>query len=236
MSGYMTRFSSARKEAEHFGWPRVLWARLLHALDTHLGLTVCVVTQRPLQEVEPAPLPPNTEVRICTEDEALAIANDPDMLLTPEFVRDAYARGDCCIATWIDGRVIAFSWKCFSRQPYRHGVWIEFSPGHVYSYHAYTHRAFRGRHLRDAQSRRFDREWLRRGNRYTVGYIDLWNLPSRQLARRRETPVVGLAGFWLVRGRAWCFRTRGVQKTCGFRFYQPGADTSGGPISRPSQA
>lgn len=179
---------------------------------------LCYVFIRPLAaEPVDSPLEPPLSERIATpEDIEAAIIDMPDQL-NPEFIRLALERGDHCSAVFDGAQMVSFAWRAHSKAPHGDGLWVAFDKPFRYGYHAYTRPEYRGRHLRNL---RFS-DWLsyEQGYRYAIGFIETHNYASLRLFERFDNKIVGLAGYVVVFGKPFPFRSAGTRRHT-FRFYR----------------
>jgi hypothetical protein len=115
-------------------------------------LLVCLAWENaqaaPYQEIY---LEPSRARRLSWEQLEVA-ANDPELDLRLDFVRDALAHGDACYGVLDENRVVSYCW--FSNRPTEvlPGFTTRFPAGYYYSYKAFTRPSHRGRGLlRDCQ-------------------------------------------------------------------------------------
>jgi len=170
-------------------------------------------------EFEPTP----AEVRIASDEELRTAAQEMPNQLTPQFVDAAIARGDACLAAFLDGKMVAFSWRSYSVAPHVEGIWVRFKAPYRYGYKSFTLPQYRGKHLLDL--RRGDPYCRERGADRSIGFIASHNLESLQRSKRITNEFIGYAGYVRLFGRYWFFRTPAV-KRAGFEF--TGSESSWG--------
>lgn len=56
--------------------------------------------------------------------EALALAGDPRLELSEQWIRDAYARDCVCLGALARGEPVGYTWLAFGDTPYEDGIWI----------------------------------------------------------------------------------------------------------------
>ncbi len=86
------------------------------------------------------------EIRIAKEDDMYQILDFPDRLDKIERLNARLKRGDICMAAWLKGKIIAFSWanlQCFEF----HSDKYRLLEDEAYLYDAYTTSEYRGRKL-----------------------------------------------------------------------------------------
>lgn len=202
-----------RDDARRFGWPKVLYRAVMGKCEGFLQLYR--ISSRALA-VDATFEPTVADVRIATEQELRVAVREMPKQLTTDFVDGAMARGDACLAAFLDGRMVAFSWRSYSLAPHTHGIWVRFNPSYRYGYKSFTLPEYRGRHLLDL--RRGDPYCRSRGAQRTIGFIASHNLESLQRSARISNVFIGYAGYLRLFGRFWFFRTRRVRQA-GFEFF-----------------
>src|SRR5690348_12635133 len=102
---FFGKFESLRADVERWGWMRSALIRVVSVLRRCAGLYIYRINVRPLAARSSPPcLPSGITVRVVLADELLKAADDPDLDLSPDFVRDALARGDMAFGAFEDGR------------------------------------------------------------------------------------------------------------------------------------
>jgi len=212
-----------KDDIKSYGLARSLAARVARRLQRHLGLHLWLVHTRPLQaEFE---LPAEHAVRFTfkrlTLNDALAASTDEANGMTPEFVRDAFARGDVCVGTFEQGKLVASGWRTTSRAPVTKALWLSLHGERMrYGYKALVMPPYRGMRLGTSNARHSDHYFVSKGITTAIAYVDLHNLPSMKSALRDPQRVrLGYAGFLNVGSRYWTFRTAEVRKYLSFEVH-----------------
>jgi len=136
--------------------------------------------------------------------------------------RDAFARGDMCIATLYanekEERKEVVGCSLYTQRPtrVRPGLEFRFRDAYVYSYGSRTATSHRGKKLEsirwhaayDANLERFGRNVPR------VFYIDVMNLESLSANNTAEVSngLIGYSGYIGIAGRWFCFRSTGCAR------------------------
>ncbi len=153
------------------------------------------------------------EFRALTLQELLIAAQNPELGLSPEFVRFAFSRGDICTGCLHENALVAYSWKTLSRAPIARRLWIciDQQP-QFYGYKAFVLPKFRGRRLSTSVARASDAVLARAGAKWGVSYTAVSNLESREVNfRNADRTPRGYAGYWEIGRYYLSFRTSGVK-------------------------
>ncbi len=207
-----------RDEIERWGWPRYLYSRLMIGLNRLVGLDVVWVTRRDLAQSRPAP--PSIEVRLAAAEDLAPYIADPSYKLEKKYVNDAFARGDTCVATYLDGRLAAYGWVIYKAAPYDGEIWVDFHPGHRFTTSSFTHPDYRGRHIRGSFGA-LDALDRQHAVTHTLATIHTHNFASLRADARGGAKIVGCAGYVNTSKLFVGFRSPGAKK-CGFRFRHAG--------------
>lgn len=156
--------------------------------------------------------------RLSLED-ALAAAQNPDLDMTTEFVRDAFARGDICVGAYDGNKLVAYTWRTLNCGPITDTLWLELlDRSHRYGYKGLVLSDYRGTRLNMSVARFWDRHFVAMGIQWTVTYVDLHNLASmRSTFRDDDRKRIGFAGYLHVGRRVWPFRSPGVRRIVALR-------------------
>lgn len=125
-----------------------------------------------------------------------SLANDPLYEIDPDFVRQALAKGDDCFGVFEGQKLAAYSW--YSSQPTlaEDGWQVQCSKKYVYMYKAFTHPAYRGRHLNGFGVSQAVRAYLGLGFKGMICYVHPQNLASlKSLGRLGCKPFGSVAYF-----------------------------------------
>jgi hypothetical protein len=210
---FFGKFESLRADVERWGWMRSALIRVVSVLRRCAGLYIYRINVRPLAARSSPPcLPSGITVRVVLADELLKAADDPDLDLSPDFVRDALARGDMAFGAFEDGRLVGYTWRTFTAAPDRDGLWARVSPPCQYSYKAFTRPSHRRRRIHVAITFCADAYLLERGYAFEVGYMEVNNFASIGVADFLGRRKIGYAGYLKWFGRCIPFRTPAVKK------------------------
>lgn len=206
-----------REEIDRWGWPRYLHMRLMWDLNRVVGLDLFWITRRKLG---PRGDPPDSvRTQLASREVIDPYLQDPSYNLRKRWVVDSFARGDVCVATFVDDRLAAYGWVAYKPVPHAGQIWIDFDSGHRYTTSSFTHPDFRGRHIRGSFGAldALDRE---HAVTHSLSAINTHNFASLRADARTGAKIVGFAGYFEVFGRVFAFRSPGAKKY-GFRFHCP---------------
>ena len=153
------------------------------------------------------------EFRPLSLEDALKATTDPELLMTPEFVTQAFQRGDLCMGAYDGERLVAYVWRSLSRAPVKERLWLRvLDPRCRYGYKSMVLPEYRGQRLNTSVGRFYDHHFVAQGIVYDLGYVALDNLPSmKSTFRDPERCRIGYAAVINWSGRFWTFRSRNVR-------------------------
>jgi hypothetical protein len=152
-------------------------------------------------------------------EELFRAANDPDLDLSLDFVRDALARGDMAFGAFDGDDLVGYTWRTFTAAPDGGGLWARVSRPYQYSYKAFTRPSWRGKRVHVAITFFADAYLLGRGYAFEVGYMEINNFASIGVANFLGRRRIGYAGYVKAFGCRIPFRTPAVQKI-GFELFE----------------
>jgi hypothetical protein len=144
-------------------------------------------------------------------------ASNPIYELTPEFLAQAFAKGDECYG-FIRGDVLA-SYGWYSDQPTDidvPGIEVTFDPQYVYMYKAFTEPHNRGHRLHAAGVTRALESFLSRGYKGLVSYVEWNNFSSLKSSYRMGYHDFGIMCLVRLLNRYFIWHSTGCQR-CNFR-------------------
>jgi hypothetical protein len=162
----------------------------------------------------------NIECRVLSEQEALQFASDPQLELTPAWVRNACASGGVCLGAIEGSRLLGYTWLAFGVTRYASGVSIRFDARFRYSYKSFVRPECRGERIAQALHALADHPDLRRGRSYALNFVELDNHPSRAALERAGSRTLGYAAYAKCFGMVVAVRSPAV-KRAGIHLYGP---------------
>lgn len=210
-------FISLAEDFKTWGPIRFIHFYTMYALRPWLFL--CLVGIRPLATRQQAPiLAPNRRISIAGEADLTVLNGDEELGVSQEFVTDAFARGDICVAAFEAEKIVAFRWFATTGVPHSKSLQVEIGKDIVYGYKAETRSNYRRQKLQEAITQFAANYLLQVGKTHMGGFIETHNFASIQAVFGDEYQFSGYAGYVSLFGKYFCFRTRRARKI-GFRFY-----------------
>ncbi|MEX0899655.1 MAG: hypothetical protein WD081_03090 [Gammaproteobacteria bacterium] len=128
------------------------------------------------------------------------VVANPDLEMTPGFVRDAFSRGDLCYAITCGGEIASYGW--YSNRPTEmfDGLTFHFDRSFTYMYKGYTRPEFRGKRLHAVGMSRALDAVASRGFRGLVSFVDRSNVSSLKSVYRMGYERVAKIAIFPVNG------------------------------------
>jgi hypothetical protein len=162
----------------------------------------------------------NAECRLLTEEEALAFAVDPALGLEEQWIRDAFARGELCLAALDGGQLLGYAWLAFGDAPCAGGVWTRLGPG-VRQVHAmFVRPGYSAPRIAHALNALAERAPLWHGRRVTVSFVDADEYAALMPLQRAGARTLGHVVCARLFGTVVAWRSAGVRRA-GLRFCAP---------------
>jgi len=223
---FVRKFENLRADVRRWGWKRSVLIRVISMLRRYTDLHIYQINVRPLVRQSPEPyLPSGIAVRIVPPEELLKAADDPELDLGLDFVRDALARGDMAFGAFEGDRLVGYTWRTFTAAPDRDGLWARVGHPYQYSYKAFTRPSYRGKRIHVAITFVADAYLLDRGYTFEVGYMEITNFSSIGVANFLGRRRIGYAGYVKWFGRRILVRTLAVRKI-GVELFELGRERS----------
>ncbi|MFB3925055.1 MAG: GNAT family N-acetyltransferase [Syntrophales bacterium] len=201
---------SVKKEIQYFGIANVMKDAALRGINTvvYFKILRCITNNK----INPDYLNPadGYTCRFLNADELLFFSGIKKLALPTSLVRANLKKGDQCYGI-LDGDFLAsYSW--FSNLPTTlgNGLQVKYDPRYIYVYHGYTHPAYRGRRLGVIRSTRALYEFLQRGFKGFVAYVEENNLRNLHAVYRTgyrdfgRIYIVNFFGKYLVHHSPGC--------------------------------
>ena len=204
-------------EARRHGLPRTLYDLTLKAVNTAVVFKILrgVWIERP----DPAFLdcPGPYAPMFLPEKMVRDFARDPASGMSERFVEEALSKGDECFGFLERGTLASYGW--YSSRPTRidpPDLRLRFSGEYVYMYKGFTHPRSRGQRLHAIGMTLALREYLSRGRRGLVSYVESNNFDSLKSCRRMGYAEFGSVYVIQISGRYLAHSSRGCRRF-GFR-------------------
>jgi GNAT superfamily N-acetyltransferase len=197
---------------------RQAYARLARGLSRRAGLRVFrFFSMRGSAEAGAAPR--GLEMRQLAQRDVVTLCADPQFDLAEDKVREAFARGDLCIAGFERDRVVAYCWVAFAPLPHLDGVWAQFARRASWVYRSLVLPAHRGRGLAPALYGVARNVSLARGRESSLICVESHNASSINAARSGGYAPCGYGAYVLVGSRLASWISPRA-KAVGVRFFK----------------
>ena len=144
-------------------------------------------------------------------------ARDPENGMPEDFLAEALSKGDECFG-FLDGeRLAAYGWYSFT--PTRidpADLLLRFGGDYVYMYKGFTHPRYRGQRLHAIGMTMALREYLSKGRKGLVSYVESNNFDSLKSCHRMGYAEFGSVYVMKLLGRYFTYSSRGCRRF-GFR-------------------
>lgn len=217
-----TLFGAVQDSARKHGVPAALHDLGCRVLNRIAGFQILKGMSVRVQDVKDPALfdAGRFEARFAGEGELAALARDGAHDFSPEFLRDARARGDRCYALFDGAALVAYGWYSCLPTPIDERFVLHFDPAWTYMYKGYTVPAYRGRRLHAVGMCRALRAFTEEGRKGLVSYVASNNFASLHSVRRMGYEVFGEAYLFRAGGHSFAFSTPGCRRY-GFRVEGP---------------
>lgn len=153
----------------------------------------------------------NIEWQFLTAEQLHEFAAEPANLLPIDFLEEALAKGDRCLAALAEGELVAYSW--YSHEPTEaDGLLLCFRPDYVYMYKAFTRPSHRGQRLYESGVRRALAEFLALGYRGLICDVEIYNFASLKALNRLGFRQFGYATLLKAGRYSWRHASRGCRE------------------------
>lgn len=200
-------------------------ASLLRLFNKHLGLNLWAIQTRPLDPNfrVSADMAAKYSFKRLSIEEALEAALEPDLQISESFVRQAFAKGDTCDATFEGTRLVAYAWRTTRRAVVNQDLSLQLhGTGFRYGYKIFVSPQYRGLRISYSNARYHDPLYVHAGINKDIGYIDLHNTLSLKNAYRDPNRTcIGFAGYLKCGPHYLTFRTARVRPHLSFERAHP---------------
>jgi hypothetical protein len=197
-----------RKNLEHFGIRETIYDVFLRGINCVVFFKVFKAMS--LERVDPEYLiiEPPFEWRQLDRMELEEFAHRPEYDMPQEFLDSAIEKGDECFGVVVDDVLASYGW--YSRQPTETSddLIVSFNSAYVYMYKGFTHPQYRGQRLHAIGMNLALREYLNRGCRGLVSYVESNNFSSLKSVYRLGYRGIGSIAAWKVFGQTLVVASR----------------------------
>ncbi|MBV1904693.1 MAG: hypothetical protein KUG75_01340, partial [Pseudomonadales bacterium] len=117
---------NSNQRIKRYGFTRVLQAAITRRLEQYVNLHLWAILTRPvISHYElPEAHAKNFEFRRLSLEDLLLAADNPELHLSKQFVRNALERGDICVGAFKKKQLIGYTWRSLTRAPITDKLWI----------------------------------------------------------------------------------------------------------------
>jgi GNAT superfamily N-acetyltransferase len=146
----------------------------------------------------PAPIPAGVRIAWVEPGELLPRCEDSALDLPADWAREALARGDRCLAAFLQGELAGYSWVARGRAPHVDGIEVEVPASAEYRYKTFVRAEHRGRGIATALYRAADAGLAKRGGGEAFLCIAPRNHASQRSAVAAGARRVGTVAYWVA--------------------------------------
>jgi hypothetical protein len=200
-----------RRNMEDFGASHALYDLLIRAVNK--AATLKILKGVKIERADPQYLkcPPGYKLERLDALALRRFATEETYGLSAQFLDEALAKGDACYALLDGGNLASYGW--YSNKPTRIDpaeLLLHFSRHYIYMYKGFTHADYRGRRLHAIGMTCALQDYLRRGFRGILSYVESNNFASLKSVYRMgytdfgKIYIARLAGRYLLHCDAGC--------------------------------
>ena len=210
----MSRFRGFRERRDQWGLKRALHWQFMNFLARCFGLRLSYLLLSSgsgrWDRMEASCVPYGYDVRMVTLKDLLPFV-DPVSDLTVDFLETSFSSGDACVASFMEGELVGFSFRAGTRASLSNQLDILIPKGFHYTYKTWIHHDHRRRNLSQAQGyvrhRSLPTDYGSRG----IWFVETHNYPSLLHGYRhpRERAIsMGFLGWISLWGKEFPFTSR----------------------------
>lgn len=204
--------SRIRQDFGHFGLARTAYWLFMKVVNLFFYFSIIRVFKK--EAVDPKFVESNGgfQWQFLNESQLSEMARSAVNELSESFVQTALKKGDECFGCF-DGQALAcYAW--YSNKPTDHmGLTFQFRPDYVYVYASFTYPKYRGRRLSASRGARALCEYLGRGYKGVVFFIDSHNFRSlRATYATLGNQQIGYIVVLKLGRHAWIHNSRGCRE------------------------
>jgi hypothetical protein len=201
-----------RNDLENFGLATTLYHAAFRAINylTYFTVLKCMT----VTAVDSHYLKSNNRYSymFLTPDMLFKFAKNQDYDLPEEFLQQALKKGDECYAI-LDGDTLAsYGWYSDKPTNISDALRFHFSNAYIYMYKGYTHNNYRGQRLHAIGMTLALKEYLSRGLKGIVSYVESTNFSSLKSVYRMGYQDVGKIYILKIFGKYLVLRTKGCRE------------------------
>jgi len=201
-----------RNDLENLGLATTLYDAAFRAINylTYFTVLKCMT----ISAVDPHYLKRNNRYSYMFLDPNMLFqfAKNQDYDLPEEFLQQALKKGDECYAI-LDGDTLAsYGWYSDKPTNISDAIRFHFDNRYIYMYKGYTHKNYRGQRLHAIGMTLALKEYLSRGLKGIVSYVESTNFSSLKSVYRMGYQDVGKIYILKIFGKYLVYRTKGCRE------------------------
>ena len=213
----MSRFRGFSDRKDQWGLKRALHWQLMNFLARYFGLRLSYLLlgsgSGRLDRMDASCIPEGYDVRMVALGDLLPFTGSvPD--LTADFLERSFSNGDVCVASFMEGELVGFSFRTGTRASLSKQLDILIPKGFHYTYKTWIHHDHRRRNLSQAQGyvrhRSLPTDYASRG----IWFVETHNYASLLHGYRhpRERAIgMGFLGWFSLGGKEFPFTSRAAR-------------------------
>jgi len=153
-------------------------------------------------------------------DTLMNLAKNKDNGLPLDFVREALEKGDECYGIMDGKSLTSFGW--YSNKPTfvtfgpaeneKESLWLQFAADYIYMYNGYTHKNYRGQRLHAIGMTRALKDYLDRGFKGLVSYVESNNFASLNSCYRMGYKDLGKIYILKIFGKHFIYHSKSCRQ------------------------
>jgi hypothetical protein len=201
-----------QKNIENFGFKDTMYDLVFRAINRVTMFKILKGIK--ISFVSPGYL--ETNPRYCcqflTKEMLREYAKNPDYEITETFLEEAFAKGDECFGIMDGDKLASYGWYSNKDTSIDNGLVLQFSPEYIYMYKGFTHEEYRGQRLHAIGMTLALREYLHRGFKGLVSYVESNNFSSLKSCYRMGYQDFGEVYILKVRKRHIIYSSPGCER------------------------
>jgi hypothetical protein len=203
--------SRIRNDIQHFGVAKAAYAVGIKGINMLVDFRILNALK--IEEVNPDLLESGGpyQWQFLAEDHLRELAKNPENKLSQSLVETALGKGDECYGALDGDELACYGW--YSNSPtFDNGLTVHFSPEYIYMYAGATQPKYRGQRLHAIGMNRALREYLARGFKGLVSYVDSHNFSSLKSVYRMGYRDIGRVVALKLGNRVLMHTSRGCRE------------------------
>jgi hypothetical protein len=201
-----------RRDVKHFGVGKTIYDLSFRTINRCVYFKVLRAMK--IESVHADYLDSDSQFRwqFFDEKQLCEFSETPEYYITEDNLRAFREKGDQCYGAMDGDRLTCYGW--YSNKPTEavDGLTLHFNSDYVYMYRGYTHPDYRGKRLHAIGMNRALREFLGRGSKGLVSYVESNNFGSLQSVYRMGYQDFGSVVVLKIRNHPFIHASRGCRQ------------------------